>query len=164
MSDWMDDREARIRAAQEALNIDAARQQKRRAVINEKSRSLLDALTAQVSADVDRYRQKAEGRAEGTVDFTAHPSGGFSLSRSHFPAASVRCRFDPDDAGVIRADYSFTPSREGGTSGYSTSGYTLNFDIDVNAMEELQLCRDGKPFLSLAAASQEVIERVLYPP
>jgi hypothetical protein len=148
--DWMDSELERDRLEQEAASAAATAQQTRAALIKEKGRSVLDALTESVQKQVERYQQKTAGDDARTVSFAAKPTGGFSFDKMVFPASHLETSLDHD--GVIRAHSTQTLSRESGTQ---TIDLAINITVHAGA---LMLSIDGK-----TATTDEVATRLLKP-
>lgn len=156
MADWINEKEQAYREQEAHAKRAGDLQLHCRKILDKKGRGLLDALTAQVQQDVTTYRQHVIGRPDREVDFNVRPSGGFSLTQSHFPAASVQCTLDLA-AGVIHVDYAFTRNHESGTHTVAE-----HVQIGCDANDNLILGASDRRFGSLPDASRAIIERVLY--
>ena len=156
MADWINEKEKAYREQEAHAKRAGDMQLHRRKILDTKGRDLLDALTAQVQQDVTAYRQHVIGRPDREVDFNVRPSGGFSLTQSHFPAASVQCTLDLA-AGVINVDYAFTRNHES-----DTHTVVEHVKIGCDANDNLILGASDQRSGSLADASRAIIERVLY--
>jgi hypothetical protein len=156
MADWIKERAKAHLDDDERKRLELESRKRLDKLVQANGRKLLDDLTNAVEADVKHYHQEMPGD-RNRVDFHKNPSGGFTLSRSHYPAASLECRLDAS-VGILQVDYSFTPSATSGT--HET---VRHFTIQSDAADNLILSDGSAPFPDLPAASRVIIEKVLFP-
>jgi hypothetical protein len=101
MADWIKGKRKQYEA-QKAAELTGAKLQLHKAeILKQKARGVLDAITAAVARDVQEYQDEFTGIKEKEVTFTRKPSGGFSLERNYYPAASVECFLDPSGDTIV---------------------------------------------------------------
>jgi hypothetical protein len=156
MADWIKERAKALLDDDERKRLEQESQMRRDKLVQANGRKLLDDLTNAVEADVNHYHQEMPGE-RNRVDFHKNPSGGFELSKSHYPAAHLECKLDAS-VGILVVDYAFTPSATSGT--HET---VRHFTIQSDEADNLILSDGSAPFPDLRAASRVIIEKVLFP-
>lgn len=156
MADWLDDLEAGYRRQKTRQELSSELQLHRAQVLKNKARGLLDQFTAIVKHDVERYSEKFKNEPERRADFNAKPSGGFSLHKMHYPAASIECMLDVSSS-VIRADSTFRPNSDSPTQ-QATNVIRLGVDSNDNITMEY----GGRPIATLEELSRTLIAPVLF--
>ena len=125
-------------------------------VLEAKARLLLDAIVDVVTKDVADYSERFKGDPTRKVDFNAKPSGGFSLYKSHYPAASLECTLEYGNT-QIKALYAF---RNGEMSEAITRPVLLALEVDVN--DNVFVRASDRNLTTTADVSRYLIEKVLF--
>ena len=133
MADWKDEELARHKAEKERAEQEVKEQQRRRDLIKQNARRILIELTAVVAAEVADYQSRPAYAADRTlrIDFNSHPAGGFTVDKTHYPAASLVCGLDRNGTNIV---YRRSYTRDARSVALSEDG---GFDLIVNAKDEV---------------------------
>ena len=156
MTDWIKGRRKEYDARKQAEQ-DAGRLQVHKAgVLKERARSVLDAVTEAVTRHVEEYQQEFDGLPEKRVDFNRKPSGGFSLYKATYPAASVETMLDPATNSIV-GRYSFRLNSNADTR---TSQVTIQLGVDDR--DNIVMSIPGQNVATPEDVSRYLIEKVLF--
>ena len=160
MGDWLDERVKQFldqkEAEQLARRSAAELETHKTEVLRLKARGLLDALTARVKNDFERYDEHFRNEPERHVSFAAKPSGGFQLSKNHYPTVKMESSL-ADESRTIRAEYIMMLSAAG-----TPHHLTVDVILDVDGHDNLSMHVGKQRVETLEDLSRILIERVLF--
>jgi hypothetical protein len=160
MADWLDERLKQFLAQREAEQLArrsaAELEAHKNEVLRRKARGLLDDLTARVKRDFERYDEHFRNEPERHVSFAAKPSGGFTLSKNHYPTVQMESAL-ADESRAIRAEYVMTLSAAG-----TPHHQTVDVILDVDGHDNLSMNVGKQRVETLEDLSRILIERVLF--
>lgn len=157
MADWLSDRERAYRERKASEQVETKAQLHKAKILEANARRLLDELTSVVQRDVTRYSEKFKDDADRQVSFSAKPSGGFKLEKSHYPAAAVETSLERSNDAII-AIYRMRRSNNS-----EVFEKTVRIALKVDANDNVLMERPGGHNTSdLEDVSRALIEDVLF--
>jgi hypothetical protein len=159
MADWKDEELARYKADKERAEQEAKEQKRHADLIKKNAPRIMQELTAIVAAEIADYQSKPAYAEDRTlrIDFKKDPARGFTVDKTHYPAASLVCGLHKSGTSIV---YRRSYTRDARSLSRSEDG---GFDLIVNAQDEVVIggLEEGS---SLSDIAESLLRPVLRPP
>jgi hypothetical protein len=156
MSDWIDEKAARIKKRQEQA--EEARQSgvHEADVISKQGRDVMDQIEAIVRRDVEKWNAHFPNDARRRIDSVAKliPSG-FVIHKTGYPSATLHAVFDP---GSMSIQFTATKTRAIGEGEYYIKGL---FHLKLSEYGDIYLTNRSGEHFPFEDASRHLLEALL---